>query len=239
MPDEIRLFAQPVVIVADGIGEPGEDRDAVRGEAIGVTSGAEVAPAQLGHLDQAQRALARALGRERDDPVGDGELRRRARLVLAVFADPEAGGGEGREQCGEVVQEAPERPRVIGERGQRLEAVDRDDPRPALLDQRGDPLGDGGEPVLAGHRRAEVLVEDRPADRIAIEEAERLGVAEDLLERLGDRGQVDRRALLGRAGEHELLAEDRLARARQPHDQVDAVQRQTAAEDQVEAFVAA
>ena len=108
-----------------------------------MTSGAEVAPAQLGHFDQPERALAHALGRERDDPVGDGELRRRARLVLAVFPDPEGGGGEGREQCGEVVQEAPEPARVIGERGQRLEAVDRDDPRPVLLDQRADPLGDG------------------------------------------------------------------------------------------------
>ena len=32
------LFAQPVVIVADGIGEPREHGDAVLGEAIGVTS---------------------------------------------------------------------------------------------------------------------------------------------------------------------------------------------------------
>ena len=165
-------------------------------------------------MDQAQCALTRTLCRERDDPVGDGEFRRRARLVLAVFADPEAGGGEGREQGGEVVQEAPERARVVGERGERLEAVDRDDPRPALLDQRGDAFGDGGESVLAGHRPTEVLIEDRPADRVAIEEAERLGVAQDLLERLGDRGEVDRGALLGRAGEHQLLAQQRLSRAR-------------------------
>ena len=161
------------------------------------------------------------------------------RLVLAVFPDPEARGGEGREQCGEVVQEAPEPARVIRERAQRLEAVDRDDPRPSLLDQRADPLGHGGQPALAGHGRAEVLVEDRPADRAAIEEAERLRVVEDLLERLRDRGQVDRRALLGRAGEDELLAEQRLSRAREPHDQVDAVHRQTAAEDQVKPFIAA
>ena len=137
------------------------------------------------------------------------------------------------------MQEAPEPSSVFRERAQRLEAIDRDDPRPPLLDQRADPLGDGAEPAVAGHGRAEVLVEDRPADRGAIEEVERLGVAEDLLERLRDRGEVDRRAFLGRAGEHELLGEDRLSRARSPHDQVDAVQRQTAAEDFVEAFVAA
>ena len=69
-------------------------------------------------------------------------------------------------------------------------------------------LGDRGEPALAGHRLAEVLVEDRPADRLAIEEAQRLRVAEDLLEGLRDRREVDRRPLLGGAREHELLAED-------------------------------
>ena len=209
------------------------------GEAICVPSRPEVAPAQLGHLDQAQRAFARTLGRQRDDPVGDGELRRRSRLVLAVLADPEAGGGEGGEQRGELVQERPERACVVRERGQRLEAVDRDDPGPPLLDQRRDPLGDRVEPVVAGHFRAEVLVEDRSTDRVAVEEAERLRVAKDLLERLGDRRQVDRGTLLGRAREHELLAEQRLSRARQPHDQVDAVRRQAAAEDQVEPCVAA
>ena len=110
-------------------------------------------PRSLVTSDQPQRALVHALRRERDDPVGDGELGRRARLVLAVFADPEGGRGEGREQRGQLVQEAAEVPRVVGERGQRLEAVDRDDPRPPLLDQRGDALGHGGEPALAGHRR--------------------------------------------------------------------------------------
>ena len=220
-------FAQPVVILPDGIGKPGEDRDAIAREAIGVPSGAKVAPAQLGHFDQAQRALVRLLSRQRDDPVGHGEFRRRARLVRAVFADPETGGREGREQRGEVVQEAPERASIRRERGQRLEAVDRDDSRPPLLDQRGDALGDGGEPVVAAHRGAEILVEDRPADRRAIKEAERLGVAEDLLERLRHRREVERRPLLSRAGEDQLLAQDRLSRARQPHDQVDAVHRQT------------
>ena len=204
-----------------------------------MSPGAEVAPAQLGHFDQPQRSLAHALGRERDDPVGHRELRRRTRFVLAVFPDPEGCGGEGRQQRGEAVEEAPELARVIGERGQRLEAVDREDPGPVLLDERGDAVDDGAEAALAGDGRAEVLVEDRPADRGAIEEAQALGVAEDLLERFRDRRQVDRRALFGGAGEHELLAEDRLSRAWPPHDQVDAVQRQTAAEDLVKTFVAA
>ena len=137
------------------------------------------------------------------------------------------------------MQKAPEGARVIRERGQRLEAVDRDDPRPPLLDQHAYALDDGGEPAVTADRAAEVLVVDRPPHRVAIEEAERLGVAEDLLERLGDRGEVDRRAFLGRAGEDELLGEDRLSGARQSHDQVDPAPRQTAAEDQVEPLVAA
>jgi hypothetical protein len=232
-------FAQPVAILPDGIGKPGEHRDAIAREAIRVPSGAKVAPAQLGHLDQAQRALVGLLSRQRDDSVGHGEFRRCARLVRAVFADPEAGGREGREQRGEIVQEAPELASVRRECGQRLEAVDRDDSRPPLLDQRGDALGDGGKPVLPAHCGTKILVEDRPADRGAIEEAEGLGVPEDLLERLRDRREVDRRPLLSRAGEDQLLAEDRLSRARQPHDQIDAVHRQTTAEDPIQALVAA
>ena len=137
------------------------------------------------------------------------------------------------------MQEAPEGARVIRERGQGLEAVDRDDPRPPLLDQHAYALDDGGQPAVTAGRDAEVLVVDPPPNRVAIEEAERLGVAEDLLERLGDRGEVDRRALFGRAGEDELLGEDRLSGARQSHDQVDPARRQTAAEDQVEPLVAA
>src|ERR687897_187957 len=60
-------------------------------------------------------------------------------------------------------------------------------------------------PSATADSGAEVLVVHRPADRIAIEEAERLAVAEHLFERLGDRGEVDRGALLRRAGEDKLL----------------------------------
>ena len=38
MPVEIRSSLEPVVVLAEGIGEPREDRDAVLGEAICVTS---------------------------------------------------------------------------------------------------------------------------------------------------------------------------------------------------------
>ena len=42
---------------------------------------------------------------QRDDPVSDSGLRRRSRLLVAVFAYPERGHGKGREQCGDVVEE--------------------------------------------------------------------------------------------------------------------------------------
>ena len=57
--------------------------------------------------------------------------------------------GNAESSAREVVQEAPERARVLGERGQRLEAVDRDDPGPALLDQRADALGHGAQPAVS------------------------------------------------------------------------------------------
>src|SRR5829696_9982341 len=109
---------------------------------------------------------------ERDDPVGHSGLRRRPRLFVAVLAYPEGGHGKGREQCGEAMEELPEGLSVLRERCQRLEAVDRDDPRPPLLDQCADPLGHGGEPALVADYPPEVLEIDRPADGIAIEEAQ-------------------------------------------------------------------
>jgi hypothetical protein len=56
-----------------------------------------------------------------------------------------------------------------------LEAVDRADPRAALLDQRADAFGHGDEPAVCGHYGAEVFVEDRPADRLAVEGAQPSG----------------------------------------------------------------
>ena len=94
-----------------------------------------------------------------------------------------------------------------------------------------------GEAALVEHG-AEVLVEDGAADRVRIEEAEALAVAQDLVERLGDRGEVESGPLGGGVGEHVLLGEDRLAGAGQPDQHVDRVGRQAAAEDGVEARVA-
>ena len=72
-----------------------------------------------------------------------------------------------------------------------------------------------------------------PTDGL-VEEAERLAVAEDLLERLGDRREVERRTLGRGVVEEVLLGQDRLARSGTTHDEVDPVQQKAAAEHGVE-----
>jgi hypothetical protein len=67
------------------------------------------------------------------------------------------------------MQELPEFPVAAGEGVQGLEAVDDDQARAPLLEHRGDPLSGAGEPVAAGGL-AEVLIEQRPADRGGVEE---------------------------------------------------------------------
>ena len=97
------------------VGEPREDVDPVRREAVGVLAGSELASPQLEDAEGARLALGRSRRGEADDGVGDGELGRRGDLVLAVLADPERRGREGGEAAGEVVEEAAElggRPRT-------------------------------------------------------------------------------------------------------------------------------
>ena len=64
--------------------------------------------------------------------------------------------------------------------------------------------------------------------------AERLAVAEDLLERLGNRREVEGRTLGCRVMEEVLLSKDRLARTGTPHDEVDPVHEKPAVENRVE-----
>ena len=98
--------------------------------------------------------------------------------------------------AGEIVEEAAKLGSLrVG--GERLEAVDHDDSRAALLDQRGHLLKDAGEAALI-ESWAEVLVEDRIADRSRVEETEALAVAEDLVEGFGNRGEVQARPLARR-----------------------------------------
>ena len=76
------------------------------------------------------RARLHALRPERDDPVSDSGLRRRSRLLVAVFAYPERGHGKGREQCGDGNGGTAEGLRVLGVGRQRLETSIAMIPRP-------------------------------------------------------------------------------------------------------------
>src|SRR6056297_154409 len=108
-----------------------------------------------------------------------------------------------------------------------------------MLPQQGpDPLVDARETSLLEHR-AEVVEEDGRADRGRLEEREPLAVAEELLERLGDGGEVDPWSLGRGVVEQILLGQRRLAAAGLPHDHGDAVGQQASAEDPIEAGIAA
>ena len=200
-------------------------------------AGSEFASPELEDAEGTRLALGRSRRGEADDRVGDRELGCHGDLLFAVLADPERRGREGGEAAGEVVEEAAKLGRLRIRR-ERLEAVDDHDPRTALLDQRSHLLEDAGEAALV-ERRAEVLVEDGVADRFRIEEAERLAVAEDLVEWLGHRGEVEGGPLGRRVREQVLLGEDRLAGSRQPDQHVDRVRGEAAAEHAVEARMAA
>src|SRR5439155_21348160 len=88
-----------------------------------------------------------------------------------------------------------------------------------------------------GH--SEIIVVDRASHGLRVEEAKGLAVAENLLVRLGDRGEVDSGPLRRRVRGHVLLGENRLARPRQPDEHRDRVRREAAAEHGVEARMSA
>ena len=81
---------------------------------------------------------------------------------------------------------------------------------------------------------AQVFVDDTCPDSGLVEEAERLAVAEDLLEWLGHRREVERRTLGRGVVKEILLRKDRLARTGTPHDEVDPIQKEAATKKAVE-----
>src|SRR6476661_9037277 len=96
-----------------------------------------------------------------------------------------------------------------------LEAVDDDHSRAPLLEEDPDPVEDPGKTLLV-QDSSEALVEDRRADGPSVEEAEGLAVSQDLVERLGDGGEVHRGAFRGGVVERVLLSEDGLPGSRKP-----------------------
>jgi len=95
------------------------------------------------------------------------------------------------------------------------------------------------ESVVAAGHQPQILIEHRRADRGRVKEAEGLAEAEDLLQRLGQGGEVHRGAVRAGVAEGVLLGDDRLAGAWQPHDDADAVGGQAAAQNLVEWLVPA
>ena len=194
----------------------------------------EAAASELQDLQDPRVAIGRRLDGERDDAVGDRELGRDRDLVRSVLADPQGRRRVGRQVPREVLEEAPERRRVRGERMQRLEAVDHEQPRSSLSEHRDHATERLGQRVRMAQAGAQVLVEHAAADRVRVEEGQGLSVPQDLLERLGDRREVDRGPVLARVLEQVLLRQDRLAGTGQTHDDVDGVGEQPAAQDGVE-----
>ena len=151
------------------VSEARKDGEAVGADAVRVLPGPEAAAAKFEHLEHAQFALGGAVGMQRDDRIGNGELRSVRRLVAVVFADPERGRGDSGQSPGQVVQEAPEVCFVGGEGSECFEAVDDDVARLLLLEDHVDLVDHTGKSV-AGDDLAEVVVEDRCSDRIGVEE---------------------------------------------------------------------
>ncbi len=199
----------------------------------------EAATSELQDLEDPRIAIGRRLDGERDDAVGDRELGRDRDLVRSVLADPQGRRRVGRQVPREILEEPPERRRVRGERMQRLEAVDHEQPGPSLSEHRNHATERLGQRVRMAEAGAQVLVEHAGADRVRVEEGQGLSVPQDLLERLGDRREVDGGSVLARVLEHVLLRQDRLARSGQTHDDVDGVREQPSAQDGVEPFAPA
>jgi hypothetical protein len=111
-------------------------RDAVGREPISVLAAQGAAPSELQDLQDALLAIGGRFDGERDDAVGDRELRRDRDLVRSVLTDPQGRRGVRRQVAREILEEAPERHRVRGERMQCLEAVDHEQPRSSLSKRR-------------------------------------------------------------------------------------------------------
>ena len=118
-------------------------------------------------------------------------------------------------------------------------AVDHHDAWPKLFQEALD-RGQYVVEAVTTEDLAEVLIDDATLpDGIRIEDLEGFAESKDLVQRLGEGGEIQCRTLVRRVVERELLAEDRLAAAGHPDDQVDRVLEQAAVQDLVESWVAA
>jgi hypothetical protein len=156
---------------------------------------------------------------ELKNPVGDCELRPGRRLRCGVLADHDQHRVAVRDLAREVVDRATKLVR-LHDVVQRLAAVDHDDHGLRLEAAAQDLVGGGlktAVPVAADLSR-EVEELDSIAERVELEEAERLEMPDHLVVRLRPRRVVDGLPLGGRVREAHLLGEDRLPAARRPRE---------------------
>ena len=95
---------------------------------------AEATPPELQDLEDPSFAVGVRLDGERDyasTTANSGATR----CLPVVFTDPQRRGGVGGQLAREIMEEAPERRRVRGERMQCLEAVDHEQPRSSFAER--------------------------------------------------------------------------------------------------------
>src|SRR4029079_19737614 len=69
------LFPEYVTGFVELVGEPGKDVEAARSDSVRMFARAEVASPQFQYLQHPELTLGRPLGGQRDDRIGDRELR--------------------------------------------------------------------------------------------------------------------------------------------------------------------
>ena len=200
-------------------------------------TGQVFAAAQLQYLEDPQLPLERSLRRERDDRVGDGELGGVNRALAAVLANPERRRCDCREATGEIVKKPAEVRLVRGKCAEGFEAVDDDNSRSMLLGHAIDRCQDRFQAAVA-QGRPKVFVEDPRTNCFRVEEGHRLPVADDLVERLRDGREIERRTFCCGVMKDVLLAQDGLATPGRADDEIDGVRRQATAEHLVDARAA-
>ena len=240
-PGNARRSTADVSLVGGRLDRADETRihlQARRGDVEGVKPLPVGAAAELEHAQVPLVARPEGVPRQLDDPVRHRELGKHRDVLVPVLSDQKDGRVVRREEPGDLVQHQPH---LLGRRRQvvdRLEGVDHDDLRRHRLDRVLEP-GKQRADALRRQLGAERLVLDGAAHLVHVEEPELLEVLDHLVERLGERREVeDRPPLVVRVGEDELLGEGRLARSRLAHDDVDRVLGDSASEDLVELAVA-
>ena len=127
----------------------GERPPTLGGQAIGVLPGEVPGAAELVDLQHPGFPFGAAVGAQRQDRVGDGELRGASAASTASYSPTQNEvTGTADSGPGQVVQEPAERPLVALVGAQGLEAVDHHQARPSVFEQIGDPGQHPGQALV-------------------------------------------------------------------------------------------